>query len=142
MSSAPAKCALVLALLGWVAAGNERLALVPTTFATFYAYAIPVFGLVAFAFIAVGRSFGPEVASGKPGWHKSIVAAVPIPTRAAFLALTLSAVGYMVLTTGGGASAPSWEAATPPLRSALFVGFTIPALIAWVGLTASARAAA
>jgi hypothetical protein len=55
----------------------------------------------------------------------------------------LAAVGYMVLATDGGSSAPSWEAATPSLRSALFVGFTIPALIAWVLLTAvSARAAA
>ena len=48
-----ARCALAIALLGWVGAANERLQLVPTSFTHFYAYAIPVFAVAAAAIVTI-----------------------------------------------------------------------------------------
>jgi hypothetical protein len=141
MNSGLAKCALALAFVGWVAAANERLELVPTAFAYFYAYALPTFAVTAAAIVLLGRAFKGTIATRRRDWHLVVFRAVPKHARAAFLVLVTAALAYLFLSTGGSTSAPSWEAASPALRSALFVGFSIPALIAWVALLASARAA-
>jgi hypothetical protein len=141
MSPILAKCALAIALLGWVAAANERLEFVTTSFVHFYAYAIPVFAIAAAAIVLLGRAFKDTIATHRSKWHLIVFRAVPQVARVAFIVLVVAAFGYMFLATGGSARAPTWEAAGPNLRSALFVGFTIPALLAWVGLLASSRAA-
>jgi hypothetical protein len=137
-----ANCALVLVLLGWAAAANERLALISTTFAHIYAYAIPVFAFAAAAIVLLGRAFKETISTRRSDWHIVVFRTVPKRARTAFVVLVAATFGYIFLSTGGSASAPTWEAASPALRSAMFAGFTIPALLAWVGLLASARAAA
>jgi len=141
MSSVLARCALTIALLGWVAVANERLEFVPTSFAHFYAYAIPVFAIAAASIVLLGRAFKDTIGSHRTDWHLIVFRAVPQAARVAFVILAVSAFAYVFLATGGSASAPTWEAAGPSLRSAFFAGFTIPALLAWVALLASARAA-
>ena len=142
MSPTLARCALAIVLLGWVAVANERLGLVTTSFAYFYAYAIPVFAIAAAATVLLGRAFKDTVATRRSDWHLVVFRAVPKAARITFVVLVVAALGYMFLATGGSASAPTWEAAGPNVRSALFAGFTIPALLAWVALLAAARAAA
>jgi hypothetical protein len=139
MSSVLARCALAIALLGWVAVANERFAFVTTSFAHFYAYAIPVFAIAAAAIVFVGRAFKDTIASDRSGWHLIVLRAVPQLARVVFLVLVVAAFGYIFVATNGSANAPTWAAADPDLRSALFAGFTIPPLLAWVALLASAR---
>lgn len=136
-----ARCALAIALLGWVGAANERLQLVPTSITHFYAYAIPVFAVAAAAIVLLSRKFKDTIATRRSDWHLIVFRAVPRRARISSVVLVGAAFAYIFLTTGGHASAPTWEAAGPDLRSALFAGFTIPALLAWVGLLASSRAA-
>jgi hypothetical protein len=141
MSPVLARCALAVVLLGWFAVANERLELVSTSFAYFYAYAIPVFVIAAAAIVLLNRAFKDTIETRRSDWHLVVFRAVPKAARLTFVILVVAAIGYIFLATGGSASAPTWEAAGPNLRSALFAGFTIPALLAWVALLAAARAA-
>jgi len=137
-----AGAALLLGLAGALMGILEAHALVRTSFAHLYAYAIAQMVVCAAAVIIAHRSFQEEIRSDPRNWHRPILRLAPRWAKLVCVAGICGSVAYFISAVGGGVSVTDWAAAAPQERAALFVGFSIFNYLALVGLSAAAERAA